>query len=257
MDTPRPPAPPLSLYEPFKAELAELGPYPDPVAEAALKARMLDAFGPDLGEDLWQLANSELKLKPLLARLETAMPPKVSLSGSLRFIVIGFLVFAVGGFLLEWTIGNVFVFTLSAAYFKVWPWLFVALLLPIGFVLQAIASSTLAFNYPNSPMRRRMSLVITTVLLAGWAVVAPFGWAALAGRVLGTPVDLDAKVVDVDERRLYSPLCKRKDGKLRLDGVDANLCFSWVVVGPMPKRGASVRVKGLASALGVYVQEIR
>lgn len=167
-----------------------------------------------------------------------------------------FVVLGVGfGLLLDITLGQSFVFAFSQRYRAIGWWVFIALLPVMGwlFVVAEGPRAAVRERYRGGVARTLMTCG-AIVVAAGTPVLAPLGWIAAYGRLAGTPVQVDSRLL------VYAPsggsrFCERR-ADIAFGGRQVGLCLSTHLVGPLPPPGAPLRLSGLQSPLGFYVQRI-
>jgi len=94
-------------------------------------------------------------------------------------------------------------------------------------------------------------MAVLSSLAVAWA---PLGWSALFGWALGSSVEqFEAKVVYVSKPS--SRGC-RQNAEIEFNGTSKLICLADVLVGRVPISGEIVRVVGLRSNLGTYIEEI-
>lgn len=160
---------------------------------------------------------------------------------------------------LEFTVGESFVFFFSNAYKAELPTLF-ALTLPVfaifWFRLEK-RQQALPYRYPTWTIRWLIVFPLIVVLSTTMLVLSPFGWSALAGWVIGTDTPpRHARVLSVDPERRRAGRCDQK-AMLDFNGTQTNICIEGRVVGPVPKAGNTVSIRGRNSFLGLFIEEIR
>lgn len=174
-------------------------------------------------------------------------------------IVAFLLLLAFIGMPLEFTIGESFVFSYSNAYKSVLPTLF-ALTLPAFAILWfRIEKQQRALTYrsPTWAVRWLVVFPLVVVLSSSLVVLSPFGWSALGGWAIGSEgPPRQAKVISVGPERVRVGKCDQK-AMLDIDGVQTNICIEGRVVGPAPKAGNTVSVRGRSSFFGLFIEEIR
>jgi hypothetical protein len=239
----------------LKAEVAALGPEPDAAALAAFEARLERRFQASRAENNRRLAEFERDHPATSTKIET--PPTPVLRGGRAVAVLGLMAWMTGGLLLEASIGNVFFFNHGDVHSAVAPWVFLALLLPLGWGLGHMLRRFMPERYPTWAVRWLLFFPFVVAAIAGMIVAAPLGWAALAGWALGTPVEVEARVVSVGTRSRSALACKQK-GRLRIADKEGNVCLSMLVADDrMPAPGDDVRVSGRSSGLGLFAREMR
>lgn len=170
-------------------------------------------------------------------------------------------IFVIGGFLLELTIGSGFIFAFSSQYKTVMPWLGLAAALPVGVALLYLEKKDrfMSNRYPTWVIRWLIVFPLMTATVSAGIVISPFGWAAIAGWLFGTPSDhIQAKVIFLraPSKRLRWLDC-RQEAMLEAGAGSADICLDNRVLGPMPGAGDAVAVAGRTSVLGVYVQTLK
>ena len=239
----------------LRAEIAALGPEPDAAALAAFEARLECRFKASQAESDRRLAEIERDGQATSQRIEPLAAP--ILRGGRAIAVLVAMAWVTGGLLLEASLGNVFFFNYGAGYSSAAPWVFLALVPPLGWGLGHLLRRAMAARYPTWAVRWLFFFPFIVAAVAGTFVAAPLGWAALAGWALGTPVEVEARVVSVGTRSRSALGCRQK-GRLRIAGDEANVCFAMLVAGDgMPRPGDDVRLSGRSSRLGLFAREMR
>ena len=131
----------------LREEIAALGPEPDAAALADFEARLERRFQAARAESDRRLAEIERDHQAALTKIEA--PPAPVLRGGRAIAVLVLMVWVTGGLLLEASIGNVFFFNHGAAYSSAAPWLFLALLPPLGWGLGHLLRRAMAARYPT------------------------------------------------------------------------------------------------------------
>lgn len=167
------------------------------------------------------------------------------------------LAVATGAWLESSSVGESFIFAASGRYRAAVPWLVVVLMPLVAYGLHAIGRRTGAGLFPGrGVVMRWLGSALVFALGALGIAVAPLGYLAAYGRQAGTPVqDLEATLVSLDAPRRSLFSCKQS-GRVEWQGEQARLCLSSLVVGPMPHARDRLRLAGLQSAAGLYVQRI-
>jgi hypothetical protein len=201
-------------------------------------------------------AESQARIARIHAEVEAILhPPKPPLR--VRITLLSVTLVVIGG-ILETTIGTSFIFAAGARYRTALPWVLVALVPLMACLLVLGERRTHAFRrkYPTPAVRWLMfSLVVA--LAVGATVVAPLGWIAAYGLLAGTPVqDVEARLISLADPQYSSRSCRQK-GDVEWQGEQATLCVSDHVTGPAPRDGDLLRLGGLRSAAGLYVQRIQ
>lgn len=240
----------------LQAEIAALGPDPDAAALAAFEARCEERMRVFRAETDRRIADLERAHQAALR--DAAMPAGPVLTRGRAIAVIVLLAGLLAGVLLELSIGEVFLFSRSKDYFAAAPWVFLGLLLPLGWALAGrTARRELELRYPTWAVRWLLVYPLSVAVSAGAIIVAPLGWAALAGWALGAPAVAEARVVSVDAGSGSALRCRTK-GRLRIAGQEGNVCLSRLVAdGRLPKPGEDLQVSGLSSAFGMLLRQVR
>lgn len=158
------------------------------------------------------------------------------------------------GTVLEITVGQGFIFSGSNEYREASPWL-LALFTPIlavglFFHLRAIPPAP----YTRAQISRRALLAGGVAIIAYMVVVAPLGWIALLGWTVGSPsMSLEATIIAIEATH-RGRTC-RQHAELDFRGTSARICVE-DRLSVQPRAGETVRVSGLLSPLGLYVQRI-
>lgn len=183
--------------------------------------------------------------------------PRVDLWLKLFWIVVFF------GFicmLLEFTLGQAFIWTYANTYRVAIPWLY-AVLLPVCaiFWFRIEKQHRRYLNFGTRTILDRIILFsLTFIYSSAFVICIPLGLAALAGWVLGTPSDqIPAKVLSVSPLSNSSHSFCRQTAKINVNGKDATICIINRVVGFNPVAGDSITVQGKVSIFGVLVEKIR
>ena len=200
------------------------------------------------------------KTAQLLARLEqpSGLATPQPLRGWRLTAVLVALIFVLAGAPLELNLGSGFVFALASEYRAAAPWVFLALLplFTVFFVRAEKRRRHLRMPYPTWWVRSLLVFPLVIAVASAAVVVAPLGWAALVGWVVGTTAELQARVVTVGSLSKGSRGCDQK-GELLVNGATAAVCFEGRLVGPAPTAGETVVVNGRTSRIGVFVNEIQ
>lgn len=162
------------------------------------------------------------------------------------------------GIFLEFTFGASFLFAWADSYFAAAPWIFLALLFPLGglFAAQMRRNRPLRPALPRARAPSWLSIPLAAIIAAAALLFAPLGWIALYGALAGTPAEgLEARLLDLAEPSPGSRSC-RQHGEIALGDATGRLCLAGLVAGPLPPPGARVRVSGRLSAAGLFVQRI-
>jgi hypothetical protein len=169
-----------------------------------------------------------------------------------------FLAIPIGAFM-EVTLGEKFVFVYAHDYRSALPW--------VGSVLAAFIAWGLAVSpggrtvLESMSERRWLRWVLAwpfaVILFTSMIVVAPLGWLALAGRLLGQEAHGEhARVLSIEPYVSRTRGCDQR-AQLQIGRTDAELCVARVQMLHAPQPGEWVRVDGLRSPLGFYVQRLR
>jgi hypothetical protein len=235
-----------------EAELESQGKL-DAQTKARLEARM---------DALFQRQRAAI-LRNAAAEADAAVAARLTPPPAQRAValaVLAALAFVLGGLALEATIGRQFIAAFSNPYRSAMPALFAALLLPCALAIIAVDRRTRLLR-GQATNRWRWWLMVMPVyscMFAGLALPAPLGWAALAGRVAGTPAqELRATVVSVAGPGGSWPLDCRQTVSLELPGSSAKVCLDGRISGAAPGAGSQVVVTGRTSWLGVYIDQMR
>ena len=169
-----------------------------------------------------------------------------------------FLAIPLGAFL-EVTLGEKFVFVYAHDYRDALPW--------VGSVLAAFIAWGLAVSPAGRVVLESMSQrpwlrwglawPFAVILFTSMVLVAPLGWLALAGRIVGQEVRGEyVRVLSIEPYVSRSRGCSQR-AHLQIGRTDAELCVARVQMLHQPRPGEWVRVDGLRSSLGFYVQRLR
>lgn len=226
-------------------------------SEGKLDAQAIAVIEARLGEISKRL-DLELAKRTAAILARPSEPGRFILAGRFRAVFLVLVAVVLSGFALEMSVGRGFIFFGSEAYRNALPWLFglASLLLGSGFVFLERRNAALSWSAPTGWVRWLILLPLMTTLSAALVLIAPLGWAALFGWVVGTPVE--SQVVRVESSRISpeSTFCVRV-AKLRLGGSTADICLDGRLSGSAPAGGESALVSGRVSALGLYVEELR
>jgi hypothetical protein len=235
-----------------EAELESQGRLDAP-AKARLEARM---------DALFQRQRADI-LRSAAAQADAAVAARLAPAPAHRaagVALLAALAFCLGGLALEATLGQHFIAAFSDPYRSALPVLFAALLLPCSLAIIAVDRRTRVLR-AQATNRWRWWLMVMPVyscMFAGLALPAPLGWAALAGRLAGTPAqELRAMVVSVAGPGGSWPLDCRQPMTLQLPGSSAKVCLDGRVSGTAPGAGSRVVLTGRTSRLGVYIDQMR
>lgn len=178
----------------------------------------------------------------------------VLLSKPLLFLVLGALVFAIAGVILELTVGSRFIFSHANAYRNAKPLMFIILIPILAKVWLPIfkGSDYISARYPTDAIRWLVMFPCTVVMLSTIIMVAPLGWLALGGWVVGESSDnLEAKIISI---RSPDKTCKLI-ANLEIRGNRADICLGGRVIGSTPKVNDVIAVTGKISSFGVFIVE--
>jgi hypothetical protein len=225
----------------------------DAQAKTRLEARM---------DALFQRQRATI-LRSAAAAAEAAVATRLTPPPAHRAAVIAMLAalaFCLGGLALEATVGQHFIAAFSNPYRSAMPALFAALLLPCAMAIIALDRMARALHGQATNRWRwwLMAMPVYSCVFAGLALPAPLGWAALAGRLAGTPAqEMRATVVSVAGPSGSWPLDCRQTVSLELPGSSAQVCLDGRISGAAPGAGSQVVVTGRTSWLGVYIDQMR
>jgi hypothetical protein len=174
-------------------------------------------------------------------------------------IIGAFALLAVVGVVLEFTLGESFVFSFGAAYKAALPTLFTLTLPAFAFLWFELERKQQALSASSPTWAVRWLFVYPLMVLISSSVFifSPFGWSALAGWAVGRDAQPQlAKVVSVGRMQQRVGRCDQK-AVLKIEGNEANICIEGRVAGPALQAGDRVIVRGQSSFLGMFVEEIR
>lgn len=200
-------------------------------------------------------AETQARIDSLRAEIDAILdPPKPPLWFRIVILALTLAVFI--GVMLEVTIGANFILALGGRYRAAAPWIIGALLAVMAALLLVAERRSHFFHalYPN-PILRLLMFPLAVAVGAGALAFAPMGWAAVYGRLAGAPVhDVEGRLVSLEDVHPGSR-CIQK-GEVEWRGEQAKVCVSAHIVGPRPVRGDRLRLAGLQSTAGLYLQRI-
>jgi hypothetical protein len=199
------------------------------------------------------------RIAEIEARFAAARPRTLTLPQRFRIPALAVLVIVAVGSILELTVGQAFVFSLGNYYRAAIPWLFPGLLVLFGvaWFLVERASGPIKARYPTLWVRELFAFPLIAAICAAMVLIAPLGWAALSGWVLGSASeDMDGRISYIGSRSSNWRSCPQY---VELEVIDssASVCLGGWPPGQEPKAGESVVVRGRRSILGVMVEEVR
>ena len=169
------------------------------------------------------------------------------------------ILLAVGGGLLEITIGEYFVFYFSKAYASAFPALCAVTVPTVGVLLFRMEKrqGDLAAKIPTPFLRWFIVFPMVVLTLSGLVLVSPYGWAAAGGWMAGEPAAARrAKVHSVHVEKPRPGKCDQRAVLVFSEG-PARVCLENRLVGDVPKVGDTVSVRGRSSVLGLLVEDVR
>lgn len=173
------------------------------------------------------------------------------------FAIWGGVVFL--GFIFEVTVGRTFVFAQANSYRSSLPW-FLALLVPLfGCLWYAYEQTTFAFGKAKLTWWVRWLFVFpfVTTVMSLLTILAPLGWLAAYGFLLGKPVqDVRAKLISVDEPRSTKRGCQQH-AVVDVIGNTARICLDSPLTGRMPIAGDELLASGRLSSAGIFIDELQ
>ena len=93
--------------------------------------------------------------------------------------------------------------------------------------------------------------------MATMVATAPIGYLYLWGYLTGTEVSgIDARVSPFLHLENSRRGCRQKLS-LFMDGKSEHVCVDGRIVGPLPKPGQTVKIRGIVSPIGIWVKEVR
>ena len=166
-------------------------------------------------------------------------------------LLAGFL-----GLVFESVLGQYFIFRYSQKYYELMPWLY-GLLLPL-LLLAWARHDAASLRHLHRANWFAYLVIIPGTLLAGASLLIfiPFGWAALAGKLMpGEAVERPAKVLTVDYAHKKFAACHQKI-RIALGENSAMICVEGKLRLSLPHEGDSIKIRGYENFAGLSIGEI-
>ncbi|MBI4987543.1 MAG: hypothetical protein HZC23_01885 [Rhodocyclales bacterium] len=224
--------------------------------DAAAKAR-IEAHLHEISTGL----DKELDKQIAEVKASYAAPNRRVLPKRFRVPAIAMLFFVLIGSILEFTVGDAFIFAGANDYRRAIPWLLsvVVPLIAVGLFLLEKANHGMRAQFPTWVIRWLVMFPLTIAMCSAALVVSPLGWASVLGWVAGTPTEhLEAIVISVDSPSRYSRSgeCDQY-ANLEFRAITARVCIEGLMVGATPQKGDKVALSGRFSSLGLFIESIR
>ena len=186
-------------------------------------------------------------------QVNSTQPPQSLTKRAFQFLFL----FSSVGVLIEFTVGQYFIFAYGSQYKALFPWLF-GLAIPIFVVVFfRLQKQQPIHRYPTPWVRWLIMFPLVVVTASSLVICSPFGWAALGGWATGiNAAPKKAKVLSIGEKRARFGACDQK-AMLEIGKVQTSVCIEDRVIGAFPKIGSIVSIHGRSSAFGYFVVEVR
>lgn len=175
-------------------------------------------------------------------------------------LVILLITFLLGGILLESTIGERFIFAWADKYRELVNHIYFVLL-PISAIISFFSfrkDPYIRKKYPTKVVRWIFIFPFFTCLLPCIPLVAPLGWAAFSGWMIGSESqNMQARIVSVAPKNYSRKRHCTQRAELEFRSNSAELCIDGLFIGGTPKPNEKVLIAGQVSWFGIYIQQIR
>lgn len=197
---------------------------------------------------------SEQQVRELLS--PRASPRRAITLQAKLFFVLHLL--GLTGALFEIALGQHFVFFFNDAYKSLLPVLvgLIVLVFATQWFIMEKQTSFLTAHYPTYAVRWFAAFPVFSLFSSAIFIMSIWGWAALAGLVVGVQAPPQTAIVLSVSSYGNSRNCDQK-AVLKINGMQSKICLARRVVGPSPRAGDSVLLYGRLSVLGLYVEKIR